>query len=81
VVDAIGRPLLPQGSPAITLVGRPIVIATQMPNVAPGSTPTLVGDLRRTFTIVTRKDPTITSTHIRAAGAYYTRRKRGLAPV
>ena len=30
-----------------------------MPNVAPGSTPILFGDLRRTYTIVTRKNPTI----------------------
>ena len=60
--DAIGRPLLnpmPQGSPAFTLVGRPIVIATQMPDALPGSTPIAVGDWKKAFTIVERKTPTI----------------------
>jgi len=60
--DGIGRPLLnplPQGTPAFTLVGRPVVIATQMPDCSPGSTPIAVGDWKRAFTIVTRKAPTI----------------------
>jgi len=52
--DALGRPLLslmPQGSPAFTLVGRPVVIATQMPDPKPGSTPIAVGDWRHKFTV------------------------------
>ena len=60
--DGVGRPLLspmPQGAPSYTMVGRPVVIATQMPDVAPGATPIAVGDWRKAFTIVTRKTPTV----------------------
>jgi HK97 family phage major capsid protein len=60
--DAMGRPLLspmPQGQPVFTLVGRPVVIATQMPDPGPGATPIAVGDWRRAFTVVRRKAPTI----------------------
>jgi hypothetical protein len=35
------------------------VNASQMPNVTPGSTPIAFGDWKRTYTIVTRKNPTI----------------------
>jgi HK97 family phage major capsid protein len=60
--DAMGRPMItpmPQGAPTFTLVGRPVVIATQMPDPGPGSTPIAVGDWKRAFTVVTRKAPTI----------------------
>jgi HK97 family phage major capsid protein len=62
--DSLGRPLLQsvQGlhdGPRWSLLGFPIYIASQMPNVAPGSTPIVFGDWRRAYTIVTRKNPTI----------------------
>ena len=40
--DAMGRPLLsqmPQGTPVFSLVGRPVVIATQMPDPGPAQMP------------------------------------------
>jgi HK97 family phage major capsid protein len=62
--DAIGRPLLQsvqgvQDGPRWTLLGFPIYLASQMPDPAPGSTPVAFGNWRQTYTIVTRKNPTI----------------------
>jgi predicted phage gp36 major capsid-like protein len=37
----------------------PITIATQMPDVAPGSTPVAFGDFSEAYTIVERKAPTV----------------------
>jgi HK97 family phage major capsid protein len=61
--DGLGRPMLtqmPQGVPTYMLAGSPIFIATQMPNVAAGSTPVAFGDFQKTYTIVERRQPTIT---------------------
>jgi HK97 family phage major capsid protein len=57
-----GRPLLsalPAGMPGFALAGSPIVIASQMPDVQPGSTPILFGNLRAAYTIVDRKAVTM----------------------
>jgi HK97 family phage major capsid protein len=57
-----GRPLLsalPAGMPGFALAGSPIVIASQMPDVAPGSTPILFGNLRAAYTVVDRKAVTM----------------------
>ena len=62
--DGTGRPMLGsvQGlhdGPRWSLLGFPIHIASQMPDVAPGATPIAFGDWKRAYTIVTRKNPTI----------------------
>lgn len=60
--DASARPLwttLPGTEPGYTLAGSPIVIASQMPDVAPGATPIALGNWKRAYTIVERKAPTI----------------------
>jgi len=59
-----GRPMLGsiQGlhdGPRWSLLGFPIHIASQMPDVAPGATPIAFDDWKRAYTIVTRKNPTI----------------------
>jgi HK97 family phage major capsid protein len=50
---------LPQGQPAFTLAGSPINIASQMPDVSPGSTPIAFGNWERAYTVVERKAVTI----------------------
>jgi HK97 family phage major capsid protein len=62
--DAIGRPLLQsmqgiQDSPRWSLLGFPIYLVSQMPNVGAGATPILFGNLKQTYTVVTRQNPTI----------------------
>lgn len=60
--DATGRPLwsqAPGGEPGLTLAGSPVHIATQFPDIAPGSTPIAYGNWRRAFTIVWRKGVTL----------------------
>jgi HK97 family phage major capsid protein len=62
MADGTGRPLLnplPQNQPGYSLAGSPVVIASQMPDVAPGSTPVAFGDWKRAYTIAKRKAPTI----------------------
>jgi HK97 family phage major capsid protein len=57
-----GRPLLsalPAGMPGFALAGSPIVIASQMPDVQPGATPILFGNLRAAYVIVDRKAVTM----------------------
>jgi HK97 family phage major capsid protein len=61
--DAMGRPLLqpmPQGAPTYAIAGSPIFIATQMPDVSAGSTPVAFGDFQKAYSIVERRQPTIT---------------------
>lgn len=55
--DAGGRPIwsLPGSEPGFQLAGSPIVIATQMPDPGPGSTPILFGNLKKAYTFVDRK--------------------------
>ena len=60
--DAAARPLfaaLPERAPAFTFAGSPIIICTWMPDVLPGSTPVLFGNLRATYTIVDRRAVTM----------------------
>jgi len=44
----------------MSLFGSPIVIASQLPNLAPGTTPIALGDFRSAYTIVTRSGTTVT---------------------
>jgi HK97 family phage major capsid protein len=61
--DAMGRPIcLPvpitdreRISARFTIAGFPIIVVSQMPNVAPGSEPVLFGDLRATYLLVVRR--------------------------
>lgn len=65
--DGIGRPVILQApvadanfrGPRFTLGGWPIIVASQMPDVAPGSTPILFGNLRETYLLVLRKGTTM----------------------
>ena len=62
--DATGKPLLGsmQGlhdGPRWSLCGFPVNIASQMPDVAPGSTPVAFGNWQKTYTIVERKGVTM----------------------
>jgi HK97 family phage major capsid protein len=69
ISDAAGRPLLlptpltETGRPAgarFSIAGFPVIIANVMPDVAPGSTPILFGDLEATYTLINRKATTMT---------------------
>ena len=56
--DAAARPLfsaLPERAPAFTFAGSPIIICTWMPDVGPGATPVLFGNLKQTYMLVDRK--------------------------
>lgn len=56
--DAQARPLwttMPGSEPGYTLAGSPITIASQIPDVAPGSVAVAFGNWKRTYTIVERK--------------------------
>jgi HK97 family phage major capsid protein len=62
--DALGRPLLQsmqgvQDGPRWSLLGFPIYLVSQMPNVEAGATPILFDNLKETYTIVTRQNPTV----------------------
>jgi HK97 family phage major capsid protein len=60
--DATTRPLfsaLPERGPGFTFAGSPIIIAAWMPDVAPGSTPILFGNLKRTYTMIDRQATTL----------------------
>jgi HK97 family phage major capsid protein len=62
--DSMGRPLLqalPQGQPGLTLAGSRIVIASQIPDVAPGATPIAFGNWKAAYTAVNRKAMTMLS--------------------
>ena len=59
---ADGTPLLtvlPERQPGFMLCGSRIVICSWMPDVMPGSTPILFGNLRATYTIVNRRALTL----------------------
>jgi HK97 family phage major capsid protein len=56
--DALGRPLMiamPTDPSIFYINAAPISIVSQMPDVAPGSTPVLFGNLAETYLIVSRK--------------------------
>jgi HK97 family phage major capsid protein len=60
--DALTRPLfgtLVEGQPGFQFAGSRIVIVSQMPDVNAGAVPILFGNLRRTYTMVTRKAVTL----------------------
>lgn len=60
--DAGGRPMwstMPGEEPGFRLAGAPIFIASQMPDVAPGSTPIAYGNFRQAYMIVWRKAVTM----------------------
>jgi HK97 family phage major capsid protein len=61
--DANGRPILTvspsEGAPFL-LAGSPVVIANQMPDCVPGSTPVAYGNWRQAYTVVNRKAVTMT---------------------
>jgi HK97 family phage major capsid protein len=62
MTDASQRPLwgaLPGAEPGFMLAGSPIIIASQMPDVAPGSTPVMFGNLKSAYTVVDRKATTV----------------------
>lgn len=60
--DGIGRPLwsqLPGGEPGFQLNGSPVTIVTQFPDVAPGATPVMFGNLRQAYTMCVRQATTM----------------------
>jgi HK97 family phage major capsid protein len=60
--DTTGRPLLttlPERQPGFMLAGSPIVIVSQMPDVAPGSTPVMYGNLKEAYLIADRRAVTM----------------------
>jgi HK97 family phage major capsid protein len=60
--DANGRPIMvvspTEGAPFL-LNGSPVIIATQMPDVAPGATPIAYGNWKEAYTIANRKSVTM----------------------
>ena len=60
--DAQSRPLwsaLPEGAPGYMIAGSPITIASQFPDVGPGSTPVAFGNWKQAYTLVTRRAVTL----------------------
>jgi HK97 family phage major capsid protein len=60
--DAIGRPLMianPTKPGEFLIAGFPVRIATQMPDIMPGSTPILFGNLQAAYLLVYRKQTTM----------------------
>lgn len=60
--DATGRPLMianPTEAGQLLLNGSAVVIATQMPDVLPGSTPIAYGGWEAAYIVVTRKGTTM----------------------
>jgi HK97 family phage major capsid protein len=60
--DALGRPIMiasPVNPGEYIINGSPVRIATQMPDVIPGSTPVLFGNLQAAYLLVTRKAVTM----------------------
>jgi HK97 family phage major capsid protein len=55
--DSVGRPLwaqLPGAQPQLIFAGFPVRIVTQMPDVAPGSTPIVFGNWKECYVVVNR---------------------------
>ena len=62
VMSANGRPIMtptPAEGAGYLLGGSPIVIAQQLPDVAPGALPVLYANLRQLYTLVTRRALTV----------------------
>jgi HK97 family phage major capsid protein len=60
--DSMARQLwtsVPGSKPGFTLAGSPIVIASQMPDVAPGSTPIAFGNWKHAYRVVDREAVTM----------------------
>jgi HK97 family phage major capsid protein len=60
--DAGGRPMwttLPGEEPGFRLAGSPVIIASQMPDCMPGSTPVAYGNFKKAYTVVERRQPTL----------------------
>ena len=56
--DAMGRPIMlpsPVAPGQYIINGSPVILATQFPDVLPGSTPVAFGNWPQTYTLVTRK--------------------------
>lgn len=59
---ADSRPLfsiLPEGQPGFMLCGSPLVICSWFPDVMPGSTPIMYGNLKQLYTLVNRRALTL----------------------
>jgi HK97 family phage major capsid protein len=62
MADANHRPIfapLVSGMPSWQIAGAPVTIVSQMPDVAPGSTPIMFGNLREAYLLITRKALTL----------------------
>ena len=57
--------------PGFQLAGSPIRIVSQMPDVAPGATPVLFGNLKAAYTPVDKKAVTIPRIRIALASAIF----------
>jgi HK97 family phage major capsid protein len=60
--DAMGRPIfsvLPERAPGFMLAGSPVILCSWLPDVGPGATPILYGNLKQTYTIVDRRALTL----------------------
>jgi HK97 family phage major capsid protein len=60
--DALGRPLLiatPVEPAQWAINGSPVVVNTWLPDIMPGSTPILCGDLKSSYMLVNRKQITM----------------------
>lgn len=62
MTDASGRPIWsqpPGAEPGYFLAGSPVHIATQMPDIMPGSTPLAFGNWKQAYSVVWRKAVTV----------------------
>jgi hypothetical protein len=78
--DATQRPLwgqLPGGLPGYIFAGSPIQVVRQMPDMAPGSTPTAFGNWAETYVVVTRSGMTMRPDPYSAGFCVFPFRSRG----
>src|SRR5262245_20054057 len=71
--DATGRPIMvasPTESGQFLINGSPVVIASQMPEVAPGATPIAFGNWRQAYTLATRRGTSLTVDPYSASWCY-----------
>ena len=69
--DANGRPIMtvaPTEVAPFLLGAVPVVVANQMPDVAPGATPVAYGNWKQAYTVVNRKAVTMTQDSARRPG-------------
>jgi hypothetical protein len=80
--DANGRPIMtstPGDAVPFRVNGAPVVIATQMPDVAPGALPIAYGNWKQAYMVVNRRGVTVHNEAFSPAGAIFSNLMRASA--